>query len=764
MSSPTAAIVPLGRASGEVTVPLEGVLRVLFRRPDTSPTEAPRRGNYPLAVSLPSSTPPRPLARVDGGLEGGSLGARFTPTGVEVLGPALHGRPVTLLTIATVHESKDGHFTATLSVGADDPFFGLGEQPGPMNRRHRKVVCWNLDHAPHTPSTPSMYASFPVVLSRVRSEHGDGVWYGVFLDNAGRAVFDLGFDAASKVHIAVDTGDLDLYFIGGPTPQDVVRRFCALTGTMELLPRWMLGYQQSRWSYSPAERVREVARGFREHDFPCDVIYLDIDYMDRCRAFTWDAETFPDPKGLVDDLHAEGFKVIPILNSAVAVDPEFPVYREGHARGYFLKRPDGTEYQAQMWPGLCAFPDFTRHEVRRWWGDQHADLLALGVDGIWNDMNEPTIFADKPAQTFPLDLVHEGEGFQRPHAEVHNAYGMLMNVATHEGLRRLQPRRRLPLLSRAAWPGTQRHGFIWTGDNSAWWEHMRMCIAQVANLGLCGMAMSGPDVGGFHDECSGEMFVRWLQMGIFFPYLRAHTIQGTRDAEPWSFGAEVLDRARKAVRLRYALLPYLYTLAAGAARHGDPIMRPLLYEFPHDPRVEAIDDQFMLGPHLLVAPVLAPGQRWRTVYLPPGEWVSFQDATLHGGGGPVLADVWPDHIPVYARANAVIPMARPARYVGEPGDTTVEWHVWAGTGGAGRGWLYEDDGETDGAGRGRQGFCETHVAVAVSDREIKVCFDARTGTYRPAPRAFEVVVHGQGEPLRERFDDDGQSREICLER
>lgn len=764
MSSPTAAIVPLGRASGEASVPVEGVLRVLVRRPDTSPLEAPRRGNYPLAVSLPTAAAPLPLHLRDGGLEGGGLCARVAADGVAVLGPAPHDALTPLFIISHVHETSSGHLTVALGVGEDDPFYGLGEQPGPMNRRHRRVVCWNLDHAPHTPSTPSMYASFPILLSRIRTANGESAWYGVFVDNAGRSVFDVGLETASRVHISVDTGDLDLYLIGGPTPQDVVRRYCALTGTMALPPRWMLGYQQSRWSYAPAERVRQVARGFREHDFPCDAIYLDIDYMDRCRSFTWDTESFPDPKGLVDHLHDQGFKVIPILNAAVAADPDFSIYREGHIRGWFLKRPDGTEYQAQMWPGLCAFPDFTRAEVRRWWGDLHADLLALGVDGIWNDMNEPTVFGEQPAQTFPLDLVHEGEGFARPHAEVHNAYGMLMDVATHEGLQRLQPGRRLPLLSRSAWAGAQRHAFIWTGDNSAWWEHMRMCIAQVCNLGLCGMALSGPDVGGFHDDCSGEMFLRWLQMGIFFPYLRAHTATGTRDAEPWAFGPEVLEKAREAVRLRYALLPYLYTLAADAARRGDPIMRPLLYEFPHDLNAEAIDDQLMLGPHLLVAPVLSAGQRWRAVYLPPGEWISFHDGTICAGGKPVLAEASLDHIPVYVRANAAIPMVKPTRYVGEAGDATIAWHVWPGTHGEGRGWLYEDDGETDGEARGRRGFCETHVGVTASDRSVIVRFAPRSGTYAPAPRAFELVVHGRGEAKRVRFDDQGQPRDICLQR
>jgi alpha-glucosidase len=760
------AALSLGRASGEVSSPGEGVLRLLFRRAEET------RGNFACAV-LPAIAP-APLSIEGRRIETHGVLLEVTEGGAEVsaLGPS--GAPEPIFVIESVHESDDGHLAIALKVAPDAPFFGLGEQTGPMNRRHRKVVNWNLDYAPHTPSTASFYSSFPFCLSRARDARDRSVWYGLFLDNPGRSAFALATEGPEQATLAVKTGDLDLYVLAGPTPAAVVRRWAALTGTMEMPPRWMFGYQQSRWSYTPADRVREIARGFREHRFPCDVIYLDIDYMDGFRSFTWNPETFPEPKKLIDELHAQGFKVIPILNSAVAVDPSFPIYAEGHAKGYFLERPDGTEYHDQMWPGLSAFPDFTRAEVRTWWGGLHAGILDLDVDGIWNDMNEPTVFGARPAATFPMDLVHRGEGLERPHEEVHNAYGMLMDQATREGLATLRPGKRLPLLTRSAYAGVQRDAFLWTGDNSAWWEHMRLCISQVCNLGLSGVPISGPDVGGFHDNCSGEMFLRWVQMGAFFPYLRAHTMRDTRHAEPWVFGPQVLDYARRFVELRYRLLPYIYSLAALAARHGDPIMRPLFYEFPDDPSSEVADDEFMLGPDFLIAPILAPGRFYRAVYLAEGEWYSYFGETLHEGAAVIVAETPLDHIPVYIRANAVIPMGEPMEYVGEKRDGAISWHLWPAVEGEGRGFLYEDDGLTDGAARASRGCSETRVHLIAKADSVVVRFEAREGDFDPGLREVEVVIHGRrrtpracthpmrsdGKHLRVSFTDDGQEREI----
>ncbi len=573
----------------------------------------------------------------------------------------------------------------------------------------------------------------------------------------------------------METGPLDLWVLAGPSLADVVGRFTELTGCMQRIPRWMLGLGQSRWSYTPADRVSEIARAFRAHRFPCDVLYLDIDYMDRYRSFTWNPETFPAPERLIEELHALGFKVMAILNSAVAVDPSFPVYREGHERGYFLQNSDGTEYHASMWPGMSAFPDFTRAEVRAWWGDLHRSLLELGIDGIWNDMNEPTVFGDTRPLTFPADLPHRGDHEERAHAELHNAYGMLMDVATSEGLQRLRPDRRIPLLSRAAYAGVQRHAFLWTGDNSAWWEHMRLAIAQVCNLGLCGVSFSGPDTGGFLDDATPELFLRWLQMGIFLPFLRAHSVKGSRDAEPWEFGEEVLEAGRSSTQLRYALIPYLYNLAERAARWGEPMVRPLFYDYPDDAACEGVDDQFMLGPDLLVAPVLFPGHRHRAVLLPPGEWFDFSDGTLHGGGTVIVAASPLERIPVYVRANAIIPMEEPGQFVDEQKPRSVSWQVWDAEG-TGLATLLEDDGQSARHGLSEEA-CETRVRGTFAQDRVEVVFEPREGGFDPGPRSFQVVLRGRrpapkgcsvdgvsssmdGSSLR--FADNGLRREVVF--
>lgn len=758
------AEISIGDRRARVTAPLDGVLRVRIRR------AASVRPNYVLAVqsALTSGELESDGNRLSCGSltllqhDDASIEFQSAPAALREEPERRHAER--LFTLGGVAAPDEATLTADVRVAQGDPFFGVGELSGPMNRRHRRCINWNLDYWPHTPSTASFYASFPFYLSRARDSRDGSLWYGVFVDHTGRSTFSFAIeppqDGLDRVELSVHKGDLDLYVLAGPTPAEVVRRYAALTGTMEMPPRWMFGFQQSRWSYEPAERVEELARTFRETRFPCDVIYLDIDYLDRFRAFTWNKEKFPDPKGLIDRLHASGFKVIPILNSAVAVDAAFDVYREGHERGYFLKRPDGSEYHARMWPGLSAFPDFSREDVREWWGGLHADLLDLGVDGLWNDMNEPTIFADDPPQTFPMDLVHQ-DG--RPHEELHNAYGMLMDMATHQGVRKLRPERRIPLLTRSAYAGVQRYAMLWTGDNSAWWEHMRMCIAQVCNLGLCGVSVSGPDVGGFLDDPSGEMFLRWLQMGIFFPYLRAHSAKHTRDAEPWVFGDEILELARRAADMRYALLPYIYTLAAQSSRYGDPMMRPLFYEFPQDPSCEAADDQFMLGPDILVAPILSPGRFYRAVYLPPGEWYSYFGETLHEGAAVTVAETPLTHIPVYVRANAIVPMAAPMQHEGEKARDVIYWHVWPSSHGSGAGWLYEDDGVSAPAARAGQGFCETRVHASFRDGEAVLQFEARHGDHSPAPRRFEMVVHGHGRARTvAQFEDDGSAREIRL--
>jgi alpha-glucosidase len=771
---PTVWELQLERGCVKLSSPLEQTLRV--RVVPTACTRShyelavlehtPRELSYPSAIEAQADGL-RVVVEPDGTLHvyaetsAPALERLFTmrSPGARAAGDGLLARPVALTPAHEPPATAGGTATpwvagtrATLEVGPYDPFFGLGEDTGPMNRRDRVVTTWNSDTWPHTPSPKPLYSAFPFYLSRrevCREAAAEPryVWYGVLCDNPARSRFDMGVSAPTEVRIDVEAGDLDLYVLAGPTPQDVVRRLGLLTGRLEMPPRWMLGFQQSRWSYYPDSRVLEVARAFREHRVPCDVLYIDIHYLDAYRAFTWHAERFPDPKGLVEALHALQFKVVVILNSAVAADLSFPIFAQGRDGGYFLTRDDGSVYTAEMWPGPAAFPDFTRPEVRAWWAGLHAELLAIGVDGVWNDMNEPTIFLDE-TKTFPESLMHACEGEPRPHLEVHNVYGMLMDEATLAGIRAAAGPRRLPLMTRAGYVGVQRYAFKWTGDNSSWWEHLPMSIAQVANLGVCGMPFCGPDIGGFNDDCSPELFARWMQMGVLFPYARAHSAQGTRDQEPWAFGAETLEISRRFVELRYRLLPYLYTLTAAMVRHGDLMLRPLYYQYPHDTRALQADDQFMLGADLLVAPIMAAGRSYRAVYLPEGWWMDWFDGRWYQGGQVMVAHADLARMPLYVRGGAVLPLAPSgAQAVADGPCSHVAWYVFVPPACLQlelSGWLYEDDGVSDPAGRAAGIYSELHLRGCWSAGSLSLEVSPPTGSFEVGPRQLEVrVVAGQ---------------------
>jgi alpha-glucosidase len=400
---------------------------------------------------------------------------------------------------------------------ATERYFGCGERTGGLEKTGSHQVFWNVDPpSPHTPSLNNLYTSVPFVLALDR-----GQAWGIFVDNPGRVEFDLAHEDPHRAWFATASGDLIYYVFAGPTPRDVVARYTELTGRIPLPPLWALGYHQSRWGYQSAEELRDLAREFRRRDLPCDALYLDIDYMDGYRVFTWDRERFPDLPGLVADLGAQGFRVVTIVDPGVKVDEHYAVYVEGRDADYYCKTSSGSEYRNVVWPGVCAFPDFTAPEVRAWWGALHGPLVDAGVAGIWCDMNEPTVFIPAAA-TMPPDVVHLGDGNARLHAQVHNLYGSLMARATREGLERLRPAHRPFVISRSGYAGLQRHALHWTGDNSSWWEHLAMSMPQLQNLGLAGLAWVGVDVGGFAGDATGELLARWTELGVFQPFCRNH--------------------------------------------------------------------------------------------------------------------------------------------------------------------------------------------------------------------------------------------------
>ncbi len=637
-------------------------------------------------------------------------------------------------------------------------YFGCGERTSGLEKTGSYQILWNVDPPlGHTASFNNLYASIPFTLSLA-----NGAAHGLFFDNTHRVEFDLALENPGRALYGAKGGGLVYYVFCGPTPADVLDRYTELTGRTPMPPLWSLGNQQCRYSYMDEDEVREVARGFRDREIPCDVIYLDIHYMDGYRVFTWDEERFPEPERLISELRGLGFRVVTIVDPGVKADENYPVYVEGRERDLFCKTLDGEEYHNVVWPGMCAFPDFTNPRTREWWGENHRALLERGVSGIWCDMNEPSMFVPRNS-TMPGDVVHPGgpNGEAKYHAQVHNTYGSLMARAAREGLLKLRPQERPFVITRAGYAGLQRHALQWTGDNSSWWEHLWMSMPQLQNLGLSGVAWAGVDVGGFWGDANGELLARFTEFGIFQPFCRNHTAIGTRRQEPWAFGEPYESVCRKMLKLRQRLIPYLYTLFAECHESGAPILRPLLFEYPEDETTYTADDEFLLGNALLVAPVSRPGIEHRHVYLPRGTWFHYWTGERFDGPAHVLAHAPLGEPPLYVKANTAVPMGPEMGHTGERAvdPLTLLLHPAEG---AGESALYEDAG--DGFGYEDGEYARRTVSCEESAGSVTVRLGEREGSLVPEREALVLELRGfgsapgsvvvDGESAESRYDEE----------
>lgn len=596
---------------------------------------------------------------------------------------------------AFLFEGKDLTWDArrqiTLTAAMDEAshFYGLGEKTGFLDKKGERYEMWNSDvYEPHVPDIEALYQSIPFLIHYRFGASAAGV----FLDDPGRSAFDMR-TGGDRYAVQSESGRLDLYVLNGPKLTDVVKRYAGLTGKPPMPPRWAIGYQQSRYSYMNQEELLDVARTMRAKQIPCDVLYLDIHYMEEYKVFTWDPARFPNPRGMMEELAEMGFHVVPIVDPGVKKDPKYPVYREGVEQGYFCRKLEGDLFVGSVWPGPSAFTDFTDDRAARWWGNLHRFYIDSGIKGIWNDMNEPSVF-DTASKTMDQDVVHANNGDPKTHGEWHNLYGMLMSKATYEGMARGLGGERPFVLTRAGYAGIQRYAAVWTGDNRSYWEHLAMSLPMVLNLGLSGVAFAGPDIGGFSHHASGELVARWTQVGALFPFCRNHSAIDTGRQEPWRFGERVEAVCREALGLRYRLMPYLYSLFYEAAASGLPIVRPLLLEYPDDPNAINLCDQFLLGRDLLAAPILRPGATARAVYLPEGGWLDYWTGERLSGGRWHLADAPLEVMPLYVRAGAILPEQPLRQHTGEAAEGPLTLNVYAG--GDGSFTLFEDDGKTFG--------------------------------------------------------------------
>jgi len=573
----------------------------------------------------------------------------------------------------------------TKVCAAEESFFGLGDKPTEFNLRGKRLKNWNTDAYSFAWNQDPLYRSIPFYISL-----NEGVAHGIFFDNTFKAQFDFGAEDKTKTSFWADGGELQYYYIHGPHMMDVVKSYHILTGTHPMPPLWALGYHQCRWSYYPEAKVRKITNGFRENKIPCDGIYLDIDYMDGYRCFTWNRKYFPDPKKMISDLAADGFKTVVIIDPGIRVDDNYSVFKEGKENRYFCRRCDDYFMEGHVWPGRCQFPDFTNPEVRTWWGGLFDELVELGVAGVWNDMNEPAVFG---AGTFPDDVRHQYDGFRGSHRKAHNIYGMQMVRATYEGLRKIMKNKRPFTITRAGYSGVQRYSSVWTGDNVASWEHLKLGNIQCQRLSISGISFCGTDIGGFSGEPDGELFTRWIQMGTFSPFMRAHSAGDTKEREPWSFGEPFTAINRKFIELRYRLIPYLYSTFWEHHRYGFPILRPVVMQEQDVLLNHFRQDEFTYGDKILVCPVLEPGQTHRNVYLPKGKWYDFWSNELVDGGKEVNVATPLDTIPIFVKAGSIIPEYPVMQYIGEKEIEEVKLNVYYSDYEV-NSFLFEDYGET----------------------------------------------------------------------
>lgn len=609
-----------------------------------------------------------------------------------------------------IMEKKKGHASAYLDVPQGTSLYGGGEVTGPLLRNGQSIKLWNTDSGAYSVDNGKrLYQSHPWVMG-VRP---DGTSFGILFDTPYKAKLTT---TDERINFETEGELFRIFVIDRESPQAVIKGLAELIGTMPMVPRWALGYQQCRFSYTPASRVIEVADTFRIKRIPCDVIWMDIDYMDGYRIFTFNPQTFPDPAALNRDLHIRGFHSAWMIDPGAKVDSTYFVYKSGTANDVWVKTAQGKEFHGDAWPGACAFPDFTQPKTVRWWADLYKDFLDKGVDGVWNDVNEPQI-SNTPTGTMPEDNKHLGGDKipAGPHLKYHNVYGYLMVKASREGIMKARPQNRPFILTRSNFLGGQRFAATWTGDNASWESHMTMSVPMILTLGLSGQPFSGADVGGFLFNPDANLFGRWMALGAFYPFSRGHACAGTINKEPWAFGQKVEDVSRMALERRYVLLPYYYTLLHEASETGMPIMRPVFFADPKDTLLRAEEQAFLIGENLLVVPEWAqnpalPKGIWRNLSLIPGDDKDSYQAKLKNRGG------------------AIIPTGKIIQNTNEKSLDPLTLLVCLDEKGEAHGTLYWDEGDNWSFKDGNYSF-QHFTAIRTADNKVQVKITQKKGKY-----------------------------------
>jgi len=614
-----------------------------------------------------------------------------------------------------------------------ESYYGLGDKPVHSNLRGKRFENWATDSYAFGRSTDPIYKTIPFYIGLHHKKA-----YGVFFDNTFRSFFDFCHEQRRVTSFWAQGGEMNYYFIYGPKMGDVISNYSDLTGTPELPPLWALGFHQCKWSYYPEAKVKEVANKFRELKIPCDAIYLDIDYMEGFRCFTWNKEYFPEPKKMVKELSDDGFKTVVIIDPGIKIDEDYSIYQEGIKNDYFCKRADGPYMKGKVWPGECYFPDYTNPEVRKWWSGLFKELISeIGVKGVWNDMNEPAVM-EVPNKTFPNDVRHDYDGNPCSHRKAHNVYGMQMAKATYQGLKKYAYPKRPFVITRSAYSGTQRYTSTWTGDNIATWEHLWIANIQAQRMSLSGFSFAGSDIGGFAEQPTGELYTRWIQLGVFHPFCRVHSSGDHGDQEPWSFDDEVLSIVRKFIEIRYQLLPYLYTAFWKYISEGIPMLKSLVLFDQDDNQTHNRTDEFVFGEKILVCPIIEPNAKGRRMYIPKGKWFSFWDDSIFVGGKETWVDADMDSMPIFIKEGAIVPKYPIQQYVGEKQINELTLDIYYKKGKE-KSELYEDASDGYDYKKGRYSL-RNFTLVGKSDELI--IQQHKSGKYITTYKFFKLKLHG----------------------
>jgi len=613
----------------------------------------------------------------------------------------------------------------------DEKFIGLGEKTGGINRRGQFYRNWNSDVPGYALNHDPLYATIPFFIG----VH-DKVCYGIFFDNTHHSYFNFGGGADEELfHFGADDGEMNYYFFGSSTVENILKDYTALTGRTPMPPLWSLGYQQCRWGYANTTELLNVAKTLREKRIPADVVYMDITYMDNYKVFTWDPKNFPDPAGMMNELKKMSFDLVTIIDPGIKIEKGYKAYDEGVDQGHFAKYPDGHLYTGSVWPGRCHFPDFTQSSTKQWWGnsfkESHTDI---GVRGFWNDMNEPAAWG----REFP-NLIEFGDaGNKATLYTVKNAYGLLMARSTYEGTKNLMKGQRPFVLTRASYSGIQKFSAQWTGDNVASDEHMLLGQRLLNSMGVSGIPYVGMDAGGFVGDASAALYVRWMNLAIYSPLFRNHSEINTRSHEPWTFGEANTNFIRGLFEHRYKLLPYLYSTFYAAHISGMPVNRmlPIAYTWDNNVYNDKFGNQFLFGDNILVCPVDS-----RTisteVYLPGNiNWYRMGSDKIYSGG-PVFVPSPLNDMPVFVKESGIVPMQGTVQSTKEKGDGVLSVHIWKGKD-ANSFVYYEDDGNT--FNYERSGFYKRTITYL--PHEDRITFKSKTGNYTTKFDMIRLVLHG----------------------